>query len=89
MKYQHRFRKGYSTTDAVIELFNRINAMFLLKNSQWQFFYLSKVFDFINHSKLITKSHYCAVCDNASHIIENYLFNRKQYVEIINFQFNY
>ena len=46
---------------------------------------LSKAFDTIDHNILLYKLNYCGINGAALDLCKNYLYNRKQYVEIGDF----
>ena len=87
---QFGFRKGYSTTHALIELTDKIAKAFEKKHIVISLFLdLSKAFDCIDHSILLKKLKYYGIRGNAIQWFESYLCNRKQYVSVDNFNSEY
>ena len=79
---QYGFRSKHSTELAALELIDRI----VTKMDQNEvplniYLDLSKAFDTLNHSILISKLQYYGIKGNSLHLLKNYLTNRKQYVE--------
>ena len=81
---QYRFRKNHSTTLALINLYDKISAGFdANKHTVGIFLDLSKAFDTVDHTILISKlnlKHY-GIRGLPLEWIQNYLSNRFQYVE--------
>ena len=80
---QYGFRRSHSTEYAAFELVDKI--LHDLDNGQIPisvFLDLSKAFDTLNHSILITKLKYYGFQNNAIKLMESYLSNRYQYVEL-------
>ena len=81
---QFGFRKGHSTNHALNYSVNHIET--LLKDNKHVlaiFIDLSKAFDTISHDKLITKLNNYGIRGNALKLIESYLADRKQYVNVL------
>ncbi len=80
---QYGFRTGHSIESASIELIDRIITQLDQKNTPIGIFIdLTKAFDTIDHGILIQKLKYYGFTDLASNLMESYLSNRKQYVQI-------
>ena len=80
---QYGYRQGHSTESACLELIDKLHQQ--LENSQRPFSIfidLSKAFDTLNHSILISKLRYYGVDEHAIKWFKSYLSNRKQYVQI-------
>lgn len=81
--YQYGFRKNHSTELAGLHLVDTIVSR--LDNrfkSIGIFMDLSKAFDTLDHKILIEKLSYFGLSPSACNLIENYLTNRKQYVDL-------
>ncbi len=82
-KSQYGFREGLSTANAPYELVDRLTMEMDNKNIPVNIFLdLSKAFDTLNHQILIKKLEYYELNGLLIKLMENYLFNRKQFVEI-------
>ena len=83
-KYQFGFRKGYSTSHAIIALFERINrALNSGKITIGVTLDFSKAFDTIQHPILLKKLFAYGIRGNILKLIESYLANRQhKYVSI-------
>ena len=80
---QYGFRKKHSTEHAAIELIDRLMDEIDKKNIPIAIFLdLSKAFDTLNHNILLQKLKYYGFKDSAISLMQSYLVNRKQYVEI-------
>ena len=80
---QFGFRKGYSTTHAIIELTDKLAKAFENKHIVIGLFLdLSKAFDCMSHSILLKKLHFYGIRGCALQWFESYLCNREQYVSI-------
>ena len=81
--HQYGFREGFSTELALTEFVDRISA--ILDNRQIPFAIfmdLSKAFDTLDHSILLTKLRHYGILNNELNWFSSYLTNRSQYVEI-------
>jgi hypothetical protein len=79
---QYGFLQGLSTEMATMELVDRIiKDMDEGKTPINIYIDLSKAFDTLNHTILITKLRFYGVAENTIKLFESYLQNRKQYVE--------
>ncbi len=80
---QYGFRTDHSTEYASLELVDRIIVEMDKMNTPVNIFLdLSKAFDTLNHKILIDKFEHYGVNGISNRLIESYLTNRKQYVEI-------
>ena len=80
---QYGFRKKHSTEHAALELIDRLMEEIDKKNIPIAIFLdLSKAFDTLNHTILLRKLKYYGFKDSAISLMQSYLVNRKQYVEI-------
>ena len=80
---QYGFREGHSTEYAALELVDRITLEMDNMNTPVNIFLdLSKAFDTLDHQILIKKLEYYGIHGLSLKLMESYLFNRKQYVEI-------
>ena len=80
---QYGFRKQHSTELAAIELVDRITSKLDNGFTPFSIFLdLSKAFDTINHDILLNKFKYYGFCEPSLKLIESYLINRAQYVEM-------
>ena len=84
-KYQFGFRKNHSTELALIEIVDQIR-MSLDKGDMTCgiFVDLSKAFDTVNHRILLEKLHHLGIRGIPNKLLESYLTNRHQYVQINN-----
>ncbi|MFZ2538354.1 MAG: reverse transcriptase domain-containing protein, partial [Oscillospiraceae bacterium] len=82
-KYQFGFRKGHSTTLALIEITDELyKKMDENYYSMGIFLDLQKAFDSVNHSILLEKLYNVGIRGPAYKWFSSYLSNRKQYVTI-------
>ena len=78
---QYGFRKGHSTEQALLELFDRILKDVDSKKDPFAIFLdLSKAFDTIDHNILINKLNHYGINGTALNWFKSYLSNRCQYV---------
>jgi hypothetical protein len=78
---QYGFRPGYSTTAAITEFTSKLLESFDNKlNTIGVFLDLSKAFDTINHTTLLSKLRHYGVRGQALEWFRSYLSNRKQFV---------
>lgn len=81
---QFGFRKGSGTQDAVVNIVNMIcDGLDANFGGVGAVFYdLSKAFDLVDHTILLSKLPYYGISGNALQLIRSYITNRKQFVEI-------
>ncbi len=80
---QYGFREGHSTEYAALELVDRITLEMDSMNTPVNIFLdLSKAFDTLNYQILLKKLEYYGLHGMSLKLMESYLSNRKQYVEI-------
>ena len=80
---QYGFRPLHSTQMAALELSTRISEQLDCKKTPINFYLdLSKAFDVLDHQTLLAKLTFYGFDISALKLCENYLKNRKQYVEI-------
>ena len=83
--YQFGFREGMSTTLALTDIYDQFqNNLDDGKITCGVFMDLAKAFDTVNHSILLTKLDHYGIRGNALHLIQSYLENRAQFVQINN-----
>ena len=82
---QFGFRKNHSTETAIIDLVAKLtDAIEKNKFTAGIFLDLSKAFDTVNHSIIITKLHHYGIRGIALEWFKNYLTNRNQVVKFNN-----
>jgi hypothetical protein len=82
---QFGFRKGLSTEDAIFKLTHEILTALNTKTMIGSVFYdFKKAFDSVNHSLLIKKLPYYGINGKAKLMLESYLSNRYQRVQLNN-----
>ncbi len=82
-KSQYGFRTGHSQEYAAIELVDKIIEHMDKKDTPIGIFInLSKAFDTINHSILIEKLKFYGFCETAINLMQSYLTERIQYVQM-------
>ena len=80
---QYGFREKHSTEQAALELIDRIILeMDKCCNPLTIFIDLSKAFDTVDHKILLQKLNYYGIRNRSLMLLESYLTNRKQYVQI-------
>ena len=83
--YQFGFREGISTTLALTDICDQFqNNLDDGKITCGVFMDLAKAFDTVNHSILLRKLEHYGIRGNALYLLESYLENRVQFVEIDN-----
>jgi len=86
---QFGFRKGITTADVIFKLINEtLNALNNKKMAGSIFCDLKKVFNSVNHDILLSKLPYYQFNGKAKLLLESYLRNRYQGVQITNSYFN-
>ena len=84
-EYQFGFREGHSTTQALIEINDKIKSSIDNKLlTSGIFIDLTKAFDTVNHDILLDKMEMYGIRGNTHSLFKNYLTNRKQYVRVNN-----
>ena len=79
---QFGFRPEHSTELAALKLVNSLIAQMDSNNVPVNIYIdLSKAFDTLNHSILLSKLEYYGITGRSYDLLKNYLFNRSQYVE--------
>ena len=80
---QFSFRSGYSTSNAIVQLVDKLFDSFEKEQfTQGVFIDLSEVFDRVDHSILLKKLKLYGITDKNFAWFQSYLSNRKQYIEI-------
>jgi hypothetical protein len=83
--FQYGFRESHSTELAVLEIIDRISHSMDQGNIPLNVYIdLSKAFDTIDHTILLTKLKHYGLHDTSHALIQSYLTNRQQYVQIEN-----
>ncbi|XP_039287884.1 zinc finger protein 846 [Nilaparvata lugens] len=81
---QHGFRKGRSTTSAVLSLVERIHVAFEEhKSVDLVLCGLTKAFDCVSHNILLDKLHRYGIRDSAWSMVADYLSDRRQVVSVM------
>ena len=84
-EYQFGFREGHSTTQALIDITDRLKtAMDAKELSCGIFIDLTKAFDTVDHSILLKKMYTYGIRGNVHNLFKSYLSNRQQYVKVNN-----
>ena len=84
-EFQFGFRKGHSTTQALIEITDKIKKGIDNGNSTCGIFIdLCKAFDTVNHDILLNKMHHFGIRGIVHKLFKSYLTNRSQFVQINN-----
>ena len=84
-EYQFGFREGHSTTQALVEITDRLkNAMDAKELSCGIFIDLTKAFDTVDHAILLKKMYRYGIRGNVHNLFKSYLSNRQQYVRVNN-----
>ena len=84
-KRQHGFQTGKSTEHAHIDIQNSIlNSLEKKETPCCLFFDFAKAFDTVNHSILLQKLNHYGILGNALQLIESYLTDREQCVQVNN-----
>ena len=79
-KYQFGFRKGHSTTLALMEVVDKIrHNLSLGKKVAGVYIDFSKAFDTVNHHILLYKLQHMGIRDDMLKLIKSYLTDRKQF----------
>ena len=87
---QYGFRSGYSTTDCLVDLLDEITkALDEEKYAVTIFLDLSKAFDTVNHSILLSKLDLYGIRGNENQWFRSYLSNRKQKVFVNGVESNF
>ena len=77
---QYGFRKSHSTIFTATELIDRLTNKLDNKKTPFNIYIdLSKAFDTIDHSILLSKLHYYGIRNTALTLLKSYFTNRKQY----------
>jgi hypothetical protein len=83
------FRKGIATEDTICKLTNEIlNALNSKTKVSWIFCDLEKAFDLVNHDILLSKLLYYGISSKAKLLLDSYVQNKYQRVQITNSYLN-
>ena len=78
-EYQFGFREGHSTTQALVEITDRLkNAMDAKYLSYGIFIDLTKTFDTVDHSILLKKMYRYGIRGNVHNLFKSYLSNKSK-----------
>ena len=84
-EYQFGFRKGHSTTQALIEITDKIKRALDNKEQTCGIFIdLTKAFDTVDHNILLKKMHHYGIRGVVNNLFKSYLTNRQQFVKVNN-----
>ena len=84
-KYQFGFREGHSTTQALVEIIDRLKIAIDDKELTCGIFIdLTKAFDTVDHNILLQKMYNYGIRGNVHNLFKSYLSNRQQYVKVNN-----
>ena len=87
---QYGFRSGYNTTDCLVDLIDEISKAFHEEKYAVSIFLdLSKAFDTVNHSILLSKLDLYGIRGNENQWFRSYLRNRKQKVSVNGVESNF
>ena len=88
-EYQFGFRKGHSTTQALVDITDRIKFAIDKKELTCGIFIdLTKAFDTVDHNILLQKMHNYGIRGNIHNLFKSYLSNRQQFVKVNNAKSN-
>ena len=86
-KKQYGFQKGKSTEHALIDIQSHIIEAFEKNEKPCSIFLdFAKAFDTVNHDILLRKLYHYGIRGNAFNWIESYLHDRKQCVQVLNYE---
>ena len=84
-EYQFGFREGHSTTQALVEITDRLKKAIDEKMLTCGIFIdLTKAFDTVDHAILLDKMYNYGIRGNVHNLFKSYLSNRQQYVKVNN-----
>ena len=82
-EYQFGFREGHSTTQALVEITDRLKKAIDEKMLTCGIFIdLTKAFDTVDHAILLDKMYNYGIRGNVHNLFKSYLSNRQQYVKV-------
>lgn len=87
---QYGFRNKHSTAMALIDLVDKISQS--IDNNEYTigiFLDFSKAFDTVNHHILTSKLNFYGITDTSLSLLQNYLSNRQQYVQLNDISSNF